>query len=233
MRYSSFLKQRCLSLLTSLAFFLLLAAPVSAYNFDFSGVVLYDSQKADLGFSFGHSPGRGDQFSGSLNDENLDFANLMVAGSEYHDFGALQAGAFTQNGLDYYYAFSQGDGVHDRMGMIWWDQPRSFVVTGKWYEDIYGIAFYLEGSSFYTPAQLIADSLLSYLDKGYLNSLTEGRGNSLHYWGCQISVGTAFLGLLDEPQGLYTEQPSSAVPLPAGFWFLGSGLLFLFRRRRE
>ena len=197
-----------------------------AFSFDFSGTVLFDSKASSYCL-----PGLGDDFDGTLSlaDDLLNFENSN-AGTSYEDFGSVKGGYFSQDNRDFFYAFSQGSEASSQMGMIWWSDPRNFQINGHFFENIYGLAFYLEGSTLYTPAQLIAWRLADYFATGYLPTLTGG-GSDLHYMGCQIADGTAFLGLIETP--FIVDQSSAAVPLPASVWFLGRGLLFLVRRRKR
>ena len=198
-----------------------------AFSFDFSGTVLFDSKASNYCL-----PGFGHNFKGALSvgDDLLTFENNNKP-TFYEDFGIVTGGYFSQEGSDFFYAFSQGDDASSQMGMIWWSDPRNFTIGQHFFDNVYGLVFYLEGSTLYTPAQMIAWRLADYFATGYLPTLTGG-GSNLHYLGCRIADGTAFLGLIETP--FVAEQSSnSAVPLPASVWFLGSGLLLLVRRRKR
>ena len=208
--------------------FILLVAPrnVLALSFDFSGTVLFDSKA-----STNCLPGFGDAFEGSfsLEDDLLSFGNTRKSTS-YEDFGSVTGGYFTPGSQDFFYAFSQGQEASSRMGMIWWEDPRNFTINNRFFGEVYGLVFYLEGSVQYTPAQLIALRLVEYMTTGYLSTFTGGVHDP-HYLGCQIASGEAFFGVIET--SFVEEKRSSAVPLPASVWFLGSGLLFLMRRRKK
>ncbi len=200
---------------------------VLAFNFDFSGTVPYDSKASSYGF-----PGFGDHFDGSLSlaDDLLTSKNSK-ASTSYEDFGSVAGGYFSQEGSDFFYAFSQGDDASSQMGMIWWSAPRNFTIGQHFFGNIYGLVFYLEGSTLYTPAQMIAWRLADYFATGYLPTLTGG-GSNPHYLGDRVADGMAFFGLIETP--FVVEQGSaSAVPLPASVWFLGSGLFFMVCRRKR
>lgn len=210
---------------------LLLLTPrvTEAFSYDFSGTVLYDSRASNY-----VRPGFGDAFTGTVAlKETLIFVNNR-ADTTYEDFGTVAGGNFSQGGQDFFYALSQGNSDHSRMGLVWWSDPKSFRVRGKYYKDVYGLTFYLDGSLLYTPAQLVSMRLSDYLANGYLPTFTGG-GSTLHYTGCRLATGTAFLGIIQTPfvetQG--TADDYSAVPLPASLWFLGSGLIFLMRYRKH
>ena len=211
--------------LTSLLFLglfialLLVPRHVLAYSFDFSGTVLFDSKASTYCL-----PGFGDSFEGSfsLEDDLLNFMNTSKSTS-YEDFGSVTGGYFTQGSQDFFYAFSQGQEASSQMGMIWWEDPRNFTIGNRYFGDVYGLVFYLEGTTLYTPAQMIALGLAQYMATGVLPTLTGGAPNP-HFVGCQVLDGAAFFGVI--------ETPFSNIPLPASIWFLGSGLLFLIRRRK-
>ena len=210
---------------------LLLLAPqgVEAFSYDFSGTVLYDSEASNY-----VRPGFGDVFTGTLElSDTLVFVNGR-ADTSYEDFGTVSGGNFNQNGQDFFYALSQGNSDHSQMGMIWWSNPKSFRVGQKYFNNIYGLTFYLDGSLLYTPAQLVAMRLSDYLADGYLPTFTGG-SSTLHYTGCSLASGTAFLGIIETPfvkRKAIVEDPS-AVPLPSSLWFLSSGLVFLLRYRKN
>jgi len=205
---------------------ILLPRNVQAYSFDFSGTVLFDSKA-----SSNCLPGFGDSFTGSLSldDDLLNYTNVRRSTS-YDDFGGVTGGYFSQGKQDFFYAFSQGEEASSQMGMIWWSDSRNFKINGLHLGNVYGLVFYLEGSTVYTPGQLIALRLTEYMANGFLPTLT-GRNQNPHYLGCQVLDGEAFFGVIQDP--FIAAQSSSAVPLPASVWFLGSGLLFLVRRRKK
>ncbi len=212
----------------------LLMAPQSvlAFSFDFSGTVLFDSKA-----SAGYLPGFGDSFKGSLSmeDDALGFMNTIKS-TFYENLGDVTGGYFKQNNQDFFYAFSQGTEATSQMGMIWWSESRNFTINGRFFGDVngsggvYGLVFYVEGSTLYTPAQMIAWRVVEYMATGVLPTLTGGTENP-HYVGCQVLAGEAFFGVIQTP--FVADQSSSAVPLPASVWFLGSGFLFLVRRRKR
>ncbi len=223
---SALVKKLSLVMLSGLLFALLLEPQnVLALSFDFSGTVLYDSKASSFGF-----PGFGHHFKGSFSLANdfLTFENSK-AGTSFKDLGSVTGGYFNQEGGDFFYAFSQGQDASSQMGMVWWDDPRDFTIGKRFLGDIYGLVFYLEGSTLYTPAQMIAWRLAEYFATGILPTLTGG-GPNPYYYGCQLADGTAFFGVVETP--FIADQSSAAVPLPASVWFLGSGLLFLMRRRK-
>ncbi len=210
---------------------LLLLVPqgVGAFSYDFSGTVLYDSRASSYVL-----PGFGDAFTGTLElSDTLIFINNR-AGTTYEDFGTVAGGNFSQGGQDFFYALSQGNSDHSQMGMVWWSNPKSFRVRGKYYKDVYGLTFYLDGSLLYTPAQLVFMRLSDYLANGYLPTFTGG-SSTLHYTGCSLATGTAFLGIIQNPfvKTKGTPDDPATVPLPASLWFLGSGLIFLMRYRKH
>ncbi len=217
-------------MLLAVVFLLLLLTPkgVQAFSFDFSGTVLYDSQAAG---SF--CPGIGSDFEGSLAlaDDSLTFFNTG-AETFYQDFGAVSGGYFNQGEEEFFYAFSQGDTATSQMGMIWWSDPKSFRVMDRYINNVYGLVFYLDGALLHTPTQLVAWRLADYFASGYLPTFTGG-GSTLHYVGCGVASGTAFLGIIETPFVVNQSANNSAVPLPASLWFLGSGLLFVVRRRKK
>jgi len=211
--------------------FLLLLAPqgVEAFSYDFSGTVLYDSKASNY-----IRPGFGDAFTGTLElGDTLIFINSS-AETSYEDFGVVTGGNFSQGGQDFFFALSQGDSDHSQMGMVWWSNPKSFRVRGEYYKNVYGLTFYLDGSLLYTPAQLVSMRLSDYLANGYLPTFTGG-SSTLHYTGCSLAAGTAFLGIIETPfvKTKDAADDPSEVPLPASLWFLGSGLLFLMRYRKH
>ncbi len=224
------IKKIYLRLLLGGALLLLLGPQVAeAFSYDFSGTVLYDSRASNY-----VRPGYGDAFTGTLElNDTLVFVNNS-AETTYDDFGTVAGGNFSQGGQDFFYALSQGDSDHSQMGMVWWSNPKSFRVGQKYFNNVYGLTFYLDGSLLYTPAQLVALRLSDYLADGYLPTFTGG-GTTLHYLGCCLATGTAFLGIIETPfikKNDVAADPS-AVPLPASLWFLGSGLLFLMRYRKH
>ena len=212
---------------------LLLSGPVWGSSFTFNGNVLYDSSS-----SWGRYPGYNDSFSGTVDLENglLNFENLST-GSRFDDFGEVTGGFFTQGGIDYYYALSSGSDGRSQMGVIWWSQPVNLYagsLTGNnYFRGVSGLAFYLEGPMLYTPAQMIAMRLQSYLETGVLPSLYDDRWNTLYMTGCRLDSGRAFFGLLESELPVQN-QDSSAVPLPPSVWLLGSGVFgFLALRRKQ
>jgi hypothetical protein len=164
-----------------------------------------------------------------------DTLNLVNSRAEttYEDFGVVTGDSFNQGGHDFFYALSQGDSDHSQMGMVWWSNPKTFRVGQIYFKSVYGLTFYLDGSMLYTPAQLVSMRLADYLVDGYLPTFTGG-SSTLYYTGCTLAAGTAFLGIIETPfvKMKDPEDSSSAVPLPASLWFLGSGLLFLMRYRK-
>ena len=213
----------------SLLLLLLTPQGAAAFSYDFSGTVLYDSAASNY-----VRPGFGDAFTGTLElSDTLVFVNSR-ADTIYEDFGTVSGGNFSQDGQDFFYALSQGDSDRSQMGMIWWSNPKSFRVGQKYFNNIYGLTFYLDGSLLYTPAQLVAMRLSDYLADGYLPTFTGG-SSTLHYLGCGLASGTAFLGIIETPfvKTKSTAEDPSAVPLPASLWFLGSGLVFLLRYRKN
>ena len=185
---------------------------VLAFSFDFSGTVLFDSKAPN-----GPFPGLGDDFQGSLlGESSLNFKNTDVP-TFYQDFGSVTGGTFNQGGSDYYYAFSQGQDASLQMGMIWWSAPRNFTVVGRSFDDVYGLVFYLDGSTPYTSDQMVVWCLAENFTADSLQMLI-GSGLSHNY------EGASFFGVIEE---------SLPVPLPASVWFLGSGLLLLVRRRKR
>ena len=219
-------------LLSSLSLLLLLLpAPhiADAFSYDFSGTVLYDSRASNS-----VCPGFGDAFTGTLElNDKLVFVNGR-AETTYEDFGTVSGGNFSQDGQDLFYALSRGSSDHSQMGMIWWSKPKSFRIGQNDFNNIYGLTFYLDGSLLYTPAQLVAMRLSDYLEDGYLPTFTGG-SSVLHYTGCSLASGIAFLGIIETPYinrtGDAADGPA-AVPLPASFWFLGIGLLSFLRYRK-
>lgn len=199
---------------------------VLAFSFDFSGTVLYDSRS--IGSAYG------DSFEGEFSSENESlFLKNSDTFSLYNDFGVATGGYFNQDGQDFFYAFSKGPDASSQMGMIWWSNPRTFQVGENLYHNnVYGLAFYMTGELSYTPSQMIAYRLADYFASGYLPTLTGG-GSSLDFYSssCSCDCSSAFLGVIQEP--MVSQQSSSAVPLPASVWFLGSGLLFLLRQRKK
>ena len=213
----------------SLILLLLVPSGVRASSYNFSGTVLYDSQASNY-----VRPGFGDAFTGTLElSDTLIFVNNRTE-TTYEDFGTVAGGNFSQDGQDFFYALSQGDSDHSQMGMVWWSNPKSFRVGQKNFNDVYGLTFYLDGSLLYTPAQLVSMRLSEYLADGYLPTFTGG-SSILYYTGCILASGTAFLGIIETPfiEKKDVADDPSAVPLPASLWFLGSGLLFLMRFRRN
>ena len=202
---------------------------VEAFSYNFSGTVLYDSKASNY-----VRPGFGDAFDGTLElNDTLVFVNSR-AEITYEDFGTVSGGDFSQDGQDFIYALSQGNSEHSQMGMVWWANPKSFRIGYKYYNNIYGLTFYLDGSLLYTPAQLVAMRLSDYLADGYLPTFTGG-SSVLPYTGCSLAAGTAFLGIIETPfvKTKDNRDNPSAVPLPASLWFLGSGLIFLLSYRKS
>ncbi|HDS15339.1 MAG TPA: hypothetical protein ENN66_01725 [Proteobacteria bacterium] len=194
------------------------AGSVLAYNYDFTGRVLYDSRKNSNSFA----PGFNDSFQAVLTDGSLTFTS-PTAGTEYGDFGSLVQGYFTQGGTDVFFAYSQVEAATSRMGLIWWSAPRNFSINNNFFTSVYGLAFYLEGPLQYTPAQLIAMRLQEYLASGYLAGIFDQNYNP-HFTGCNLASGAAFLGLLESP---FIPEPVAAVPLPGAIWLFGGGLSLL------
>ncbi|RLB69256.1 MAG: hypothetical protein DRH07_11085 [Deltaproteobacteria bacterium] len=226
------LKKKNISLILlwgSLILLLLVPSGVWAFTYDFSGTVLYDNKASNY-----VRPGFLDAFTGTLElSDTLMFVNSS-AETTYEDFGVVTGGSFNQGGQDFFYALSKGDSDHSQMGMVWWSNPKSFRVGYKYFNNVYGLTFYLDGSLLYTPAQLVSMRLANYLVDGYLPTFTGG-SSTLYYTGCSLAAGTAFLGIIETPF-VKMDDPagdSSAVPLPASLWFLGSGLLFLMRYRKQ
>lgn len=206
---------------TVMAVFLWLPSQLLAYSYDFQGTVLYDSH---VGSTSG--AGSGQVFTGNFNtdDGGALMFNRDSGSSVYNNpTGDFLWGGFTQGGVDFFYAYgSDGNDPEIRMGAIWWSEPRNSTMSG-----INGVVFHLEGYHF-TPGDLIAKRLAKYLfdSKAYSAPL------SIAVAECSPVAGEAFLGIFTSNQ-LPTPgamASTSQVPLPASLWFLGSGLLVVWRR---
>ena len=203
------------------AVILWLPSQLLAYSYDFQGTVLYDSHVGSTG-----GAGFGQAFTGSFSTDNggsLMF-NRDGGSSVYNNPspGDFLWGGFTQGGVDFFYAYgSGGNDPEIRMGAIWWSQPPNSTMSG-----IYGVAFHLEGDHF-TPGDLIARRLAGYL----FDSKAFNVPLSIVVAECRPVAGEAFLGIFTDNQLPAPPPPSpSQVPLPAAIWFLGSGLLVIWRR---
>ncbi len=228
------LKQLLFLLLVLVAAMLVGSATSRCYGYTFNGTVLYDNTA-----SRGRYPGYRETFSGGveLDSGEMCFRNPSTQ-REFADFGTVFENSFSQGGVNYYYALSEAPDGRSKMGLIWWSEPVSLKVPlsngDDYFQQVYGLAFSFEGALLYTPAQMIAMRLDTYLQTGFLPELYNTGQHSLYVTGCQLSAGRAFFGLLESPLPAAAEK-GSPVPLPPAGWLLGSGMLALFgwRKKRE
>ncbi len=216
------------SMIAIVAVLLCLPAQVVAYNYNFQGTVLYDSQ---VGSS--QDAGYGQNFTGSFSTENggsLSF-NRADGQNNYQqpDSGDMMWGNFTQDSVDYVYAYIKNNNNPDiKMGAIWWNAPKTITTYGT-SRQIFGVAFHLEGDEFAIGNDIV-QRLENYLNTGIYTDIAE----SVPLTGCSLVSGNAFLGVFTDKQVLdNNKNTSSEVPLPSTIWFLGSGLLALWRRKRN
>ena len=228
-------KRLMLTILQGL-FLLVLLSPVPALSstMNLTGTVLFDREVS----AYGRLPGFGDTFTGTIlvDEQRMEFSNDKISDGGYESFSTFSGGFFEYDGHKYFYALSQGEGHNERMGVLWWADPLTVKAHNRVFENVYGLAFYMKGSSTYTPALMLALNLQGYLESGRLGPVL-GNNGELYLNGCLSADNEAFLALIDSP--LVFEKSNnardnvSAVPLPASFWLMACGLLVCLVRVRR
>lgn len=193
-----------------------------AYNLDFAGTVLYDSQVGSTsGAAFQQ------KFTGSFFLEpdglitfNRNLGSAFYSNSPSDDF---YIGELTQNENIFHYVYSRdSDNPNIRMGLVWWtSQPTSITTHSSRITDIYGVVFYLNGNNF-TAGNRIANQLEDYIFQQKTFNIIQG---SIPITGCSLSSGEGFLGVITSSS--FATESSLPVPLPSSLLLLICGLIIL------